>query len=85
MKTASATDKRISLIGELISGNLAVKMLGWEDPLMQDVQKMRNKEQRLFMIKSYIKSLHATSPGVTRALVVGATFITVRDVSAKWL
>ena len=81
LKTAAATDQRISQIGELISGNLAVKMLGWEDPLMQNVQKMRHKEQKLFLIKSYIKSFHATAPGVTRALVVGATFITVMDIS----
>ena len=82
-KTAVVTDQRISLTGELITGNLAVKMLGWEDPLRQNVEDIRQKEQRWLLIKSFMKSLHAMSPGVTRALVVCATFITVRPLSLQ--
>ena len=77
-KTAVVTDRRISLTGELITGNLAIKMLGWEDPLREGVEDIRQKEQRWLLYKSCMKALHAMSPGVTRALVVCATFITVR-------
>ena len=71
------TDRRISSTGELITGNLAVKMLGWEDPLRQGVEDIRRKEQRWLMMTSYIKSLHSSFPGVSRGLAVCATFLTV--------
>ena len=82
-KTAVVTDRRISMTGELITGNLAIKMLGWEDPLREGVEDIRQKEQRWLLYKSCIKSLHAMMPGVTRALAVCATFITVRPFSLQ--
>ena len=78
-KTADVTDRRISLTGELITGNLAIKMLGWEEPLRQSVEEIRLKEQRWLMMTSYIKSLDSAFPWVSRGVAVCATFITVID------
>ena len=82
-KIAVVTDRRISLTGELITGNLAIKMLGWEDPLRQSVEGIRQKEQSWLMIKTCMKALHTMLPEVTQALAVCATFITVRPLSLR--
>ena len=72
------TDKRINLTGEIVSGSLAVKMLGWEDPLIADVCAIRQSEHRLLLAKGYIKALNLALPGLTRAFVVCVMFITVK-------
>ena len=72
------TDRRIHLTEEIISGNLSVKMLCWEEPLIADVCAIRRREHRLLLLKGCIKALNISLPGVTRALVVCVTFITVR-------
>ncbi|CAD7702664.1 unnamed protein product [Ostreobium quekettii] len=43
-KSTALTDKRITLIGEVISGTLAVKMLGLEDPFFRKIREVRSQE-----------------------------------------
>lgn len=42
--SAAITDKRVGLINEVISGALAVKMLGWEDPFYSRIKSIRKRE-----------------------------------------
>ncbi|PRW21108.1 multidrug resistance-associated 1 isoform X3 [Chlorella sorokiniana] len=42
--TAAQTDERVRLTGEVISGVLATKMLGWEGPFLQQVGAIRQRE-----------------------------------------
>ena len=53
-------------------------MLGWEDPLIENVESFRQKEHRLLRIKSFIRGANQCLPNVNQALVLSITFITVR-------
>lgn len=52
-------------------------MLGWEDPLIKDVNAIRDEEHRLLMLKSYIRSANYALPDIIQGLSVCVTFITV--------
>lgn len=41
--TAARADERVRLTGEVISGALAMKMLGWEDPFTDAICDIRKK------------------------------------------
>lgn len=55
-QTAMVTDKRVGSMEELITGSLAVKMLVWEDPLMNKVNSIRESEDKLLKKTNYIKA-----------------------------
>lgn len=77
VKAAQFTDKRINLMGELISGILAVKMLGWEDPLLKDVASLRRKEHNLLKKMNYtVANIFALS-GYIQTIMVCVTFVVV--------
>eukprot|EP00210_Caulerpa_lentillifera_P008106 g7740.t1 len=78
VKTARVTDKRISFISEFISGILAVKMLGWEDPLLKEVKNIRNKEHNLLKKMNYIVANTFALSGYIQTIMVCATFIVYR-------
>lgn len=44
--TAARADERVRLTGEVISGALAMKMLGWEDPFAEAICGIRKKVRR---------------------------------------
>ena len=77
--TTRVTDKRINLISELISGSLAVKMLGWESPSLADVRAVRKEEHRLLAVKSAFKGVNMSLPFITQASTACVTFATVRN------
>lgn len=54
-KSANISDERIHLTGQIISGSLPVKMLGWEDALIEKVEQLRKKEQTFLTRMSLIR------------------------------
>lgn len=72
--TAAQTDERVRLTGEVIGGVLAAKMLGWEDPLLQEIRGIRRREADVIRRMALI-----------RALNLGLSFAIVPIVSAVGL
>eukprot|EP00210_Caulerpa_lentillifera_P008112 g7746.t1 len=77
-KASGVTDKRINFMSELISGNLAVKMLGWEDPLVEKVNGIRNEEHKLLKKMSYIKASTMATAGLILTVMACVTFVVYR-------
>lgn len=52
-----STDKRINLTSELVQGILAVKTFCWEEPIEENVKKLRSTEhhylKKSYMLKSF--------------------------------
>ena len=64
-------------MSELISGSLAVKMLGWEEPWMKVINRVRGDEHRLLTVKSTFAAVNRACPTLVLILGTGAIFITV--------
>lgn len=79
-KAAKLTDKRINLMSEIIVGNLAVKMLGWEDPLLEKVNSVRNEEHKMLKRLNYISASTLVFHGCLQTIMVCVTFVVVRPV-----
>lgn len=83
VKASQVTDKRINLMGELISGILAVKMLGWEDPLLKNVTSLRRKEHNFLKRMNYtVANIFALS-GYVQTIMVCVTFVVVRSLFSR--
>eukprot|EP00210_Caulerpa_lentillifera_P008933 g8524.t1 len=77
-KVSKVTDKRINFMSELISGNLAVKMLGWEDPLLEKINDIRKTEHDLLKRMSYIKANTFALNGHIQTVMACLTFVVYR-------
>jgi len=77
-KVALATDKRVNLTSEVISGILAVKMLGREKSLKKDIDDLRAEEHRLLAKKNLVRAFNFALPKITMSLAIAALFISVR-------
>eukprot|EP00210_Caulerpa_lentillifera_P006269 g5988.t1 len=77
-KSTRITDRRINSISEIISGNLTVKMLGWEDPLLEEVHGIRNQEHRLLKKMNYIKANSLAMAGYIKTIMACVTFVAYR-------
>eukprot|EP00210_Caulerpa_lentillifera_P006263 g5982.t1 len=78
IEAAKATDKRINFMSDLISGNLAVKMLGWEDPLLEKVNNIRSKEHTLLKRVNFIKAKTLAINGYIQTIMACITFVVYR-------
>lgn len=72
------TDKRINFMSELVSGNLAVKLLGWEDPLLENVNNIRNEEHKMLKKMNYINGSIIAMYGCLQIIMICVTFVVVR-------
>lgn len=79
-KITRVTDTRINFMSEMITGNLAVKMLGWEDPLLEEVNSIRSKEHHLLKKMNYIKANALAMSGHIQTVMACVTFVVVRSV-----
>lgn len=80
-RVSKITDKRINFMSELISGSLAVKMLGWEDPLLEEVNSIRNQEHKLLKKMNYIKANALAMSGHIQTIMACVTFVVVRSIN----
>lgn len=76
-KIADISDKRISFLSELISGSLTVKMLALEDPMIEKVNSVRQKEHDLLKKLGYVLGSCNAFYGYVQALMVTITFLVV--------
>eukprot|EP00210_Caulerpa_lentillifera_P001049 g1012.t1 len=77
-KTARITDRRINFLSEIISGSLAVKMLGWEDPLLKEVDGIRKQEHWFLKNINHIKGNSLAMTGYIQTIMACVTFIVYR-------
>ncbi|KAL4424666.1 hypothetical protein ABPG77_004473 [Micractinium sp. CCAP 211/92] len=64
--TAAQTDERVRLTGEVVSGMLATKMLGWEQPFLAQISAIRGREARFIRRMARIKAFNmGLSYGIT--------------------
>ena len=73
-KTAKATDGRVRLISELLSGILSVKAFAWEEPCLEAVAAARSKEASTVLRAQWCRSLTAALYFSTTAMSVFATY-----------
>ena len=57
-KTAAFTDRRVKLTGELVNGIGTVKTFGWEQPYMDRVRTVRNRERRTILRSQTMKAFN---------------------------
>lgn len=76
-RTAEATDRRIGRIGEVLSGILSVKMLGWEIPLLKNITELRWKEYKWILTSGCLKGIMMANH-ITTHIAYVAMFVTVR-------
>lgn len=60
LETALKTDKRVSLISEVISGIQAIKFYVWEKPFSKMVQNFRDEELRVIRRSSFFRVVYLT-------------------------
>lgn len=82
LNAAKLTDKRINLMSEIIAGNLAVKMLGWEDPLLEKVNGIRKEEHKMLKRLNYISGSTLVLYGCLQTIMVCVTFVVVRPINS---
>lgn len=80
-RVSKITDRRINFMSELISGSLAVKMLGWEDPLLEEVNGIRSQEHKLLKKMNYIRANALAMSGYIQTIMACVTFVVVRSIS----
>ncbi|KAL4420399.1 hypothetical protein ABPG75_010055 [Micractinium tetrahymenae] len=56
--TAAQTDERVRLTGEVVSGVLATKMLGWEQPFLAQISAIRRREAHFIRRTARIKAFN---------------------------
>lgn len=74
-KIASATDKRIRLIAEIIGGIRIIKIFAWEKPYENKVKIARKEEIRLITIANYMRATLMSTSVVVERLCLYATII----------
>ena len=57
-KIAAQTDERVRLTGEAISGITTFKMLAWERPLVGEILKVRQREERFIRRMNQIRAMN---------------------------
>ena len=77
LKVVTLTDKRVTMMGEIINSMRLIKMYAWEIPFIQRVEEVRKKEIKELRKSALMQSLSSTiSPSIT--IVAGfATFLTM--------
>lgn len=74
LATAEQTDERVRVEGEAISGALAMKMLGWEEPLCMLAQSVRRRELQFLKRTARIKACNMALQFSTTPIVSFITF-----------
>lgn len=77
-RVSKITDRRINFMSEIISGSLAVKMLGWEDPLLEEVNNIRGEEHKVLKKMNYIRANALAMSGHIQTIMACVTFVVVR-------
>ena len=70
---ATNTDERVRLTSEVIQGCLAMKMMGWEQPLSQQIREIRQSEAKHVLSMARIR---AAIMAIQFSVVSLVTFIT---------
>ena len=73
LATAKKTDERVRLTSEVINGALAVKMLSWEVPVAEKINKIRSEESKYLKKMANIKG---SNSALTFCCVPAAAFVT---------
>ena len=68
------SDRRISLLSSIIEGVRAIKLLAWETPLMDKVQKIRQSELKELKNYMIIAMLNYLFMSIAPLLIAAATF-----------
>jgi ATP-binding cassette subfamily C (CFTR/MRP) protein 4 len=82
--TAKMTDERVRLTGEAITGVLGFKMLAWEDPLYEQILKIRAEEKRYIRKMNVIRALNMALTFIITPFVSLITFTVARYTSAEF-
>lgn len=73
--TAAATDRRVRLTGELVTGVLAIKVLRWENPFAEKIAELRRIEAKTILWSQRLKGVNSAFYFATTGLASLATFI----------
>lgn len=82
-ETAARADERVRLTGEVISGALAMKMLGWEDPFTAAICDIRKQEVRHSGRMAQIRALNLALQFAMTPVVAFVTFATYRALNGE--
>lgn len=77
-KSARVTDQRINFMSELITGHLAVKMLGWENTVLDKLHGIRKKEHSLLKSMNCIKANALAMVAYIQLVMACVAFVVVR-------
>ncbi|GBF93736.1 hypothetical protein Rsub_06068 [Raphidocelis subcapitata] len=81
--TAARADERVRLTGEVISGALAMKMLGWEDPFTAAICGIRRQEVKHSGRMAQIRALNLALQFAMTPVVAFVTFATYRAMNGE--
>ena len=73
-KVVVHTDKRVSLMNEIINNIRLIKMYAWETPFSEKIQKIRLEEMKALQNTAFLQSV---SFSITPCITVVAAVITV--------
>ena len=73
-KVVVHTDKRVSLMNEVINSIRLIKMYAWETPFTEKIQKIRVKEMKALQKTAFLQSV---SFSMTPCITVVAAVVTV--------
>lgn len=75
MKVAQRTDKRVSIMAELIQGIQVIKMYAWEIPFQKIVAEARRLEIKQIRYASYIRAVYFSTMIFTERLTLLVTLL----------
>lgn len=75
MKVAQRTDKRVSIMNELIQGIQVIKMYAWEIPFQKIVAEARRLEIKQIRYASYIRAVYFSTMIFTERLTLLVTLL----------
>lgn len=81
--TAAATDDRVRLTSEAISGVLACKTLSWEEPLFDAISSARNKEAYYIKQMNTVRAMNMAFTFSIAPLASLITFATARGTGSE--
>lgn len=73
--TALATDERVRLTSQIISGMRTLKLMGWEAPFARAVAGVRGREMGLVRRTAYLRGVNEGLFVVTSIIVAAAVFL----------
>ena len=73
--TTAQTDLRVKLTAEVIGGALTIKASAWEQPFLEQVQSLRQKEEALILRSQRLKGVNRAFYFSTTTLAGLATFV----------